>query len=169
MERESLPFAGDSFDVVMSNQTLEHVKEIFWIMHEISRTLKVNGHLIIGVPNLASFHNRFMLLLGRQPTCLQNHSAHVRGYTRHDILRLLNLVFPGGYDLVEFGGSNFYPFPRWFAKPLAKLMPNNAWAIFLLLKKVKPYNGEFLEFPIQKELQTNFYLGNGALRSQHIL
>ena len=123
IERDPLPFDDASFDVIMSNQTLEDVKEIFWILHEISRTLKVDGHLIIGVPNLASFHNRLLLLAGRQPTCLQNQSAHVRGYTRPDILKLFQMVFPGGYELVAFGGSNFYPFPRWIARPLATRFP----------------------------------------------
>lgn len=169
VERDALPFKNEYHDVIMSNQTLEHVKEIFWVMHEISRTLKVNGHLIIGVPNLASLHNRLLLLAGMQPTCVQNHSAHVRGYTRHDILRLFQMVFPGGYQLEEFGGSNFYPFPRWLARPLAKLMPNNSWSIFFLFKKVKPYKSEFLEFPIKQELQTNFHLGDEAERFTHIL
>lgn len=169
VEREALPFENESLDVITTNQTLEHVKEIFWIMHEVSRTLKVNGHLAIGVPNLASLHNRLMLLLGKQPTCLQNHSAHVRGYTRHDMLRLFRLVFPGGYRLEGFGGSNFYPFPAWLAKPLAKLSPSNAWAIFFLFRKIRPYDRQFLEFPIQQALETNFYLGDEAGRFQHIL
>jgi len=169
VEREALPFADEALDVISTNQTLEHVKEIFWIMHEVSRTLKVNGHLIIGVPNLASFHNRLLLLFGKQPTCLQNHSAHVRGYTRHDVLRLFQMVFPDGYRLEAFGGSNFYPLPAWLAKPFAKLAPNNAWSIFFLLKKVRPYERQFLEFPIQKALETNFYLGDEAGRFQHIL
>jgi methionine biosynthesis protein MetW len=169
VERDSLPFDNDSFDVVMSNQTLEHVKEIFWILHEVSRTLKVNGHLIIGVPNLASFHNRLLLLAGRQPTCLQNQSAHVRGYTRPDILKLFQLAFPGGYELVGFGGSNFYPFPPAIAKPLAKLLPTNAWAIFFLFRKNKQYDRQFLEYPVQQELETNFHLGDQADKFQHIV
>lgn len=169
LEREPLPFDSESFDVIMSNQTIEHVKEIFWIMHEVSRTLKVNGHLIIGVPNLASLHNRLLLLLGRQPTCLQNDSAHVRGYTRHDLLSTLGHVFPGGYRLENFGGSNFYPFPAAIAKPLAKLLPNHAWAIFLLFKKIRPYSRQFLDFPVQQELQTNFYLGNDDSNTGHII
>ena len=151
--------------MVISNQTLEHVKEIFWILHEISRTLKMGGHFIIGVPNLASMHNRLLLLLGKQPTCLQNASAHVRGYTRSDILKALTTVFPGGYQLAGFGGSNFYPFPPVLAKPLAKVLPNGAATIFLLLRKVGRYGGEFLEYPVRTELQTNFYLGGDSLES----
>jgi ubiquinone/menaquinone biosynthesis C-methylase UbiE len=169
IEREALPFADESISVVMSNQTLEHVKEIFWILHEVSRVLEVGGHLIIGVPNLASLHNRFLLLLGKQPTCLQNASAHVRGYTRHDILRMFRKVFPGGYRLEGFGGSNFYPFPPAIATPLAKLMPNQAWAIFFLLKKTQPYQQQFLEYPIRAMLETNFHLGGEAVQSQHVV
>ena len=169
VERDPLPFDDESLDAIITNQTLEHVKEIFWIMHQISRTLKVNGHLIVGVPNLASLHNRLLLLTGRQPSCLQNHSAHVRGYTRHDLLKMFDLIWPGGYELAGFRGSNFYPFPSPIAKPLANLFPNQAWAIFLLLKKTKPYDRQFLEFPVLKELQTNFYLGESVQESSHII
>ena len=63
LEKDPLPLADESIDVVMSNQVLEHVKEIFWILHEASRVLRVGGHMIIGVPNLASYHNRLLLLL----------------------------------------------------------------------------------------------------------
>jgi SAM-dependent methyltransferase len=167
VERESLPFPDEFFDVVMSNQALEHIKEFFWILHNMSRTLKVGGHLVIGVPNLASAHNRLLLLAGRQPTCLQNASAHVRGYTKHDFLRSLEKVFPKGYVLEGFAGANFYPFPPILAKPLAALASNHAWSIFMLLRKARPYEGEFLEFPIREQLETNFYLGEEGSKSEH--
>jgi SAM-dependent methyltransferase len=164
LEKEPLPFADESIDVVLSNQVLEHVKEIFWIFHQISRVLRVGGHLIIGVPNLASWHNRLLLLCGKQPTIIQNHSAHVRGYTRHDILRLLEMIFPGGYRLRGFGGANFYPFPPLLAKPMARLMPNGAWSIFLLLEKKRSYQEEFLAHPVIEGLETNFYVADARTR-----
>jgi ubiquinone/menaquinone biosynthesis C-methylase UbiE len=43
LESAPLPFNEGSFDIALSNQTLEHVKEIFWILHEVSRVLKVGG------------------------------------------------------------------------------------------------------------------------------
>ncbi len=159
IERDALPFDDAFFDVIMTNQTLEHVKEIFWILHNVSRKLKVGAHLIVGVPNLASLHNRLLLALGMQPTCLQNASAHVRGYTRHDFLRVLNTVFPGGYRLEGFKGANFYPFPPGPARVLAKLAPNQAWGIFMLFRKTREYDREFLDYPVVKELETNFFLG----------
>jgi 2-polyprenyl-3-methyl-5-hydroxy-6-metoxy-1,4-benzoquinol methylase len=164
LEREALPFKDESMDVVMINQVMEHVKEIFWILHEISRVLKVGGHIVIGVPNLASFHNRLLLLLGKQPTVIQNHSAHLRGYTKHDITRMFQMIFPGGYHLEGFRGANFYPFPPVAAKLLAKVLPNGAWSIFFLLKKTRTYQDEFLLHPVLKQLETNFYVADARER-----
>jgi len=162
IERDRFPFASESVDVVMANQILEHVKEIFWVLHESSRILRVGGSLIIGVPNLAAFHNRCLLAFGKQPTCLQNQSAHVRGYTKSDLLELLGGPFPGGYTLRKFGGSNFYPFPPLLAKPLSVLLPNMAWGIFLLFEKRRVYEKEFLEHPVKHRLETNFYIGQSG-------
>ncbi|HEX9614192.1 MAG TPA: class I SAM-dependent methyltransferase [Bacteroidota bacterium] len=159
IERDSFPFRNESVDVVMANQVLEHLKEIFWVLHEATRVLRTGGRLIIGVPNLASLHNRLLLALGKQPTCLKNHSAHVRGYTKSDLLKLLETCFPGGYSLRQFGGSNFYPFPPTPARLLASLFPNMAWGIFLMFQKQRQYGKEFIEHPTIHRLETNFFLG----------
>jgi SAM-dependent methyltransferase len=164
LEKDPFPFEDESIDVVMSNQVLEHVKEIFWILHQVSRVIRVGGYMIIGVPNLASFHNRLLLLFGMQPTSIQNHSAHVRGYTKHDIMRMLQMIFPDGYELEDFKGSNFYPLPPAAAKPMAKLLPNSAWGIFFLLKKKKAYHDEFLMHPVLAELETNYYVADARER-----
>lgn len=160
LEREALPFADESIDVVIANQVLEHVKEIFWIFHEASRVSRVGGHLIIGIPNLASYHNRLLLLFGKQPTAIQNRSAHVRGYTKHDLLRFLEAAFPGGFALRGFGGSNFYPLPPLLARPMARLLPDGSWGIFFLFEKRRRYAGEFVEYPVKERLETNFYVGD---------
>jgi SAM-dependent methyltransferase len=160
IEKEKLPFDDESLDVILINQVFEHVKDVFWILSEISRVLKVGGHLIVGVPNLASLHNRLLLLVGKQPTSIQNNSAHLRGYTKSDFGNLLNSGFIDGYSLVNFGGSNFYPFPSFIAKPLAYLFPTMAWGIFMHWKKVKAYKFEYLNYPIEKKLETNFFVGD---------
>ncbi len=159
LEKERIPLPDGSVDVVLANQVLEHTKEIFWIFHEVSRVLRTGGHFIIGVPNLAAFHNRLLLLAGRQPTPLQNATAHVRGFTKGDILRFAESIFPGGYRLRRFGGSNFYPFPPLLARPLARLLPSMAWGIFLMLQIRRPYHREFLDYPVEKQLETNFFVG----------
>lgn len=159
IERQCIPLQGESVDVILSNQTFEHLKEVFWALHEASRVLKVGGRLIIGVPNLASLHNRLLLLAGRQPTSIQNNSAHLRGYTRRDFVSLLS-CFPNGYRLISWRGSNFYPLPGVLARPAARLLPSLAWATFMLFRKERTYNQEFLEYPVTKSLETNFYLGS---------
>jgi SAM-dependent methyltransferase len=155
-EENPLPYADCFFDLIISNQVLEHTKEIFWTMHEVTRTLKVGGHLIIGIPNLASFHNRLLLLAGHQPTCIQNKSAHIRGFTSSDLLSFMN-IFPNGYKQVAMKGSNFYPFPALLARPLARAFPSLAWSNFFLLKKVSSYEDSFyVKYPVAERLETNF-------------
>ena len=163
IEHDRLPFENNQCDLIIANQVLEHTKEIFWIFNEISRVLPVGGHLIIGVPNLASLHNRLLLLLGKQPSPIKTASAHIRGFTKGDILHFLESCFPGGYRMTAFGGSNFYPFPPVIAKPLAHLMPTMAWGIFLLFEKKRSYNRQFLDFPVHERLETNFYLGMNGI------
>lgn len=83
----------------------------------------------------------------------------MRGFTKPDLLRFLEDCFPGGYRLRGFEGSNFYPFPRGLARPLAALFPSMAWGIFFLFEKQKHYQGSFLDFPVREKLETNFLLG----------
>lgn len=105
IERDRLPFTDSELDVVIANQVLEHTKELFWIFHEVTRVLRIGGRFIIGVPNLAALHNRLLLLLGEQPSPIKSHSAHVRGFTRSDLINFMEASFPGGgtnsRDLVE--------------------------------------------------------------------
>ena len=159
IEKDRLPFPDRSMDVVIVNQVIEHTKEIFWIFHEISRVLADSGTLIVGMPNLASLHNRLLLLFGIQPTQIKAGSAHVRGYTKNDFLKFLEAGFPGGYRLCHFGGCNFYPFPPFVAKPLARMFPSMAWGILFKLEKRKRYANGFLEYPASQSFETNFYLG----------
>ena len=159
IERDKLPFVDCSIDVVIANQIFEHTKDIFWICHEISRVLVVGGKLILGVPNLAAFHNRLLLLFGKQPASIKNNSAHIRGFTKDDIISFFNICFPRGYSLIAFNGSNFYPFPPAIAMSLSKLFPTGATSIFFLLLKKEKYNRQFMDYLEVAKLETNFYMG----------
>ena len=159
IEKDRLPFDDKTVDIVIANQILEHTKEIFWIFHEVSRVLREGGVFIVGVPNLASLHNRILLAMGRQPSPIKSASAHVRGFTKSDLVHFVDTCFPGGYKLAGFGGGNFYPFPAAIAKPLSAMFPNLSWGIFLMFVKQSPYNREFVDFPVTNRLETNFYLG----------
>jgi SAM-dependent methyltransferase len=159
IERDKLPFQSGTIDVVIANQILEHTKDVFWILHEVSRVLRVGGVFLLGIPNLAALHNRILLLAGRQPSPIKTASAHVRGFTKRDLLDFLERCFPSGYTVGGFGGSNFYPFPPFPAMALAACFPTLAWGIFFRLEKIRAYEGGFLSYPVKNGLQTNFYLG----------
>lgn len=159
LERSRLPFPDNSLDLVIANQVLEHTKEVWWIFHEVTRCLNIGGHFIIGVPNIASLHNRALLMFGVQPTQHKVCSAHVRPFSKRDTLKFVNTVFADGYSLEEFAGSQFYPFPGMIARPLSRLFPTMAFSIFFLLKKTGTYTDQFLRYPVLAELETNFFLG----------
>ncbi len=167
IERDKLPFRNEEVDLILANQVLEHTKEIFWIFHEVSRCLKVGGHFIFGVPNVCSLHNRLLMLAGEQPTQHKLCSAHVRPFSRNDTSKFVNACFPGGYNLVQFRGSQFYPFPGKMARVLANAMPTLAFSIFFLLRKEKEYTEEFRTYPSRATLETNFWAGEAAVGSQY--
>lgn len=145
IEDEPLPFNDSFFDIIIANQILEHCKQIFWFFHEVSRVLKINSFLIIGFPNLASFHSRIMLLLGYQPSCINLAGPHIRGITKKGFISFLDTFAPNLYKVKRFSGSNFYPFPNDIAKILARLFPNNSVSIFFLLQKQTEYDDQFIK------------------------
>jgi SAM-dependent methyltransferase len=167
IERDRLPIADCQADLVIANQILEHTKEIFWIFHEVTRSLKVGGYFLVGVPNICSLHNRFLLLMGRHPTQHKLCSAHVRPFSRRDTVAFLNACFPGGYKLTAFRGAQFYPFPGGMARLLANVFPTFAFTIFFMIQKVKDYHGEFATYPARARLETNFWTGDVATESQY--
>lgn len=155
IERSILPLSDDSVDIIILNQVLEHTKDVFWILHECTRVLKRDGSLIVGVPNLAAWHNRLILLLGIQPPAIASLSCHVRGFTNDDLKQLLH---SGGLAVEESLSAGFYPFPPCVARVLAKIFPNLGWSIHLCARKTDHYQDDFLRVAASFT-ETQFYLG----------
>lgn len=159
LERDRLPFEDESVDLFIANQILEHLKEIYWFFHEMSRCLKVGGHVIVGVPNLLSLHNRILMLGGTHPTTAKSYSAHIRCWSKGDLLDFLEVCWPGGYELRGFRGCQFYPFPPWLGRIVSCIFPSACVSLFFLFKKEKQYENSFLRHPVSAELETQFFLG----------
>jgi trans-aconitate methyltransferase len=159
LERAALPFEDDSVDLIIANQVFEHLKELFWLSHQVARTLRLGGALIIGVPNIAALHNRLTFLFGRQPSQMKAYSAHIRGFTASELPRFFAICWPGGFHVELWRGAQFYPFPPLIARVLARWWPSLAHATFYLLRKTAPYRGEFLRYPVEAGLETPFFLG----------
>jgi len=130
-----LPFRDASFDVVCSNQVIEHLHDTDQFVAESYRVLRTGGRLVCSTENLASWHNVASLMLGWQAFSLTNVSrtgfglgnplANLRGeeplepgWEHHRIFSyrgLAELVAAHGFADVSVRGAGYYPFPTAFA------------------------------------------------------
>jgi SAM-dependent methyltransferase len=117
---EHLPFGAGSFDVILSNEVIEHVADDRAAVAEMARALRPGGRLVLFCPNRwypveqhgvywrGRYHFGNIPLVNYLPNALRNKLApHVRTYTAHSLRRLLaglplrivshRRIF-GGYD-----------------------------------------------------------------------
>ena len=117
---EQLPFADNSFDLILSNEVIEHVTDDRASVAEMARVARPGGRVVIFAPNRwypveqhgvywrGEYHFGNKPLVNYLPNPLRNRLApHVRAYTGHGLralfdglpLRLLHhgRIF-GGYD-----------------------------------------------------------------------
>jgi len=134
-ERKKMPFADESFEVVVCNQVLEHLKNIFLPLSEMDRVVKAGGWLLIGIPNLAALHNRALLLAGRQPLCNDITGPHIRCFT-HSAFKKFLRTNPN-FELAATESATLYPFPYPLVDLLGQKLPGLAASTFYLLKKKK--------------------------------
>jgi ubiquinone/menaquinone biosynthesis C-methylase UbiE len=104
---EFLPFCDQSFDLVTSYQTLEHVRDVAACLREMVRVLKPGGILYLRAPDYSSFFEphymlpflprmnkrlaaAYVALLGRPPLGLQT----LRWITEKEVIRELNGCAP---------------------------------------------------------------------------
>lgn len=62
-----LPFSDNSFDLISAIEVIEHLTDTDRFLSEVHRCLRKGGYFLITTPNLASWSNRAMLLLGFEP------------------------------------------------------------------------------------------------------
>lgn len=159
---QKFPYKNDFFNVVIANHVLEHLINVELFVSEIYRVLKKNGYVIIGTPNLASWHNIFALLIGLQPfsgpTIGMNYESninwvkkinkekfdrvfsgnkdknleHIKIMTTRALIGLLNDF---NFKIKEIKGFGYYPFPPIIAKPLSKIDPYHSHYIIVKARK----------------------------------
>jgi methionine biosynthesis protein MetW len=139
-----LPYDDASFDVVHSNQVIEHLPHTDAFMREIRRLLKPEGYAIVSTNNLASWHNVASLVVGWQPApchvsdeiVLGNPvnfaegdasptpgQTHLRVFTGR---ALAALAAHHGLRADRLLGAGYYPLPAAVARPLARLDARHA-------------------------------------------
>jgi len=158
LETQAFPWPDASVDVVVCNQVLEHLKNVWRPMSEMHRVLRPGGHAILSVPNLASLHNRVLLALGRQPTSIRTFGPHVRGYAFGEFRAFVGHA--GAYEIVRARGAGFYPVPSPWSAPFSAMWPAAAHTTVVVARRREgkaPWLG-YLTGELEGGLQT-FYEG----------
>ena len=146
------PFGDGEFDVVHSNQVIEHVRRTDSFLREIRRVLAPGGLACLSSNNLASWHNIVSLGLGYQPTPMhvsdevvvgnpldpwrgRQHEAgrtHLRLFTAR---ALSELAEHHGLrtELLAFRG--YSPLPPRLARAAVKIDPRHAAFVIALLRR----------------------------------
>lgn len=150
------PFRDASFDLVVSNQVIEHVVETDHFVREAFRVLKPGGRAIVATENLASWHNVFALVLGYDPFSISFSKAyrlgnplsphqgtgapvHAEDPNAHRSVptaRSLREIFErwGFADVQVFAGG-YPPLPRWASRAASRAFPGHAQFIAVDCRK----------------------------------
>jgi ubiquinone/menaquinone biosynthesis C-methylase UbiE len=118
LETDDIPFEDNTFDLVICNQVLEHLKHYRKVIDDLIRITSEKGYIIIGIPNLSHLINRIYLLFGRQPLCIH--------------LISLKIV-----KLLDCNGSLMYPLPYFIANRIKGHFTGLSGYVCYLLQKVK--------------------------------
>ena len=157
LESGRFPWPDASVDVVVCNQVLEHLKNIWLPMSEMYRVLRVGGHAVLSVPKLGSLHNRVLLAFGIQPTSIRTFGPHVRGYTLREFRGVVGR--DGALAVTRVRGVGFHPVPAPFSTPLAMLWPGASHTIVVVARKVREQEAPWAAFigeQLAAGLQTHY-------------
>jgi len=140
-DMRDIKFPADSFDVLFSLGTIEHVPDYDRAARETYRVLKPGGMAIIGVPNKLDPFLRpllvwFLDLLGKYPYSPE------KSFTRKE---LVNLFEKEGFEVVDNIGFVFQPgllrmadiFFYLHFKPMCLVMNALMWPFFTLERRFK--------------------------------
>ena len=145
-EKEKLPFANDSFDVILFSEVFEHLRiDLIFTLSEIKRVMKSSGKLILSTPNFFDYTKLTNLIFRRQTSDIfkaysklhdLGHMGHVREYTRRDVIRFLEkmdlIIDQSFYRGISPRKNNFYSFGRYWAQ---KLFPSlRVWFVVIASK-----------------------------------
>lgn len=128
---EPLPFADQSFEVVIACAVLEHCIDVFFVVDEIARVLKPDGCAVLTVPNICYVKHVFDMLRGHVPlTGSPNRETaywrehgwdgqHFHYFSKAALRTLLNNC--GLAPEVWTGDGKFAKWRRWYANFVGNL------------------------------------------------
>ena len=98
---KTFDFADEHFDVILSNQVIEHLHNSDNFVGEIHRVLKKGGYAIISTENASSWCNIFASLIGWQIFSLTNFSSLHHGIGNPLALHRGDKSLPGSWNHVR--------------------------------------------------------------------
>lgn len=131
-------YEDETFDVIHSNQVIEHIRDTDCFMAEVRRLLRPDGYALLSTNNLASWHNIVSLILGWQPMpCNVSNMVNVgnpfdlfggqeqavEGQTHLRVFTgraLTELARYHGLQAVAERSAGYYPFPGALGRSLAR-------------------------------------------------
>lgn len=151
---EGIPVPSNSFDVVTSDQVIEHLINIDLFVKEIYRILKPGGYAVISTENLSAWHNIFALILGFRPFSMdysteisignplsprnkkeitgESGTPHVKVLTYRSFMELFKIH---GFQVEKIIGTGYYPFPKAIQRPFSKIDPTHAHYLTMKVRK----------------------------------
>ncbi|MBN2042170.1 MAG: class I SAM-dependent methyltransferase [Candidatus Aenigmarchaeota archaeon] len=115
IDRDGIPLPENYFDGVLCGDIIEHIYDTEGLIENVRKVLKPNGYVVISTPNIASWYNRFFLMMGLMPTWIESSSktftgnpfikegvGHIHAFTKRSLTELLKL---NGFRIVETKGS----------------------------------------------------------------
>jgi ubiquinone/menaquinone biosynthesis C-methylase UbiE len=136
-----------SVNIIHAGDVIEHLNDTDTFIKEIKRILTPKGFVVISTPNLASWHNIWALLDGKQPeTCMVSDEImasgmntedvpmpkHRRAFTHAGLVKLLEFH---GLKVESVKGAGFYPFTGLLMKFMAWYQPQ--YSAYVIVKARK--------------------------------
>lgn len=111
-DAQFLPFKGQTHDLVICSETLEHVTNYEKAFSEIVRVINKSGHLCITVPNLLStlFFEYVVLLLIGQPQYAKKFAYVEKEHIFH-LFKLKRLLNREDIRVIEIRSTDFLHLP----------------------------------------------------------
>ncbi len=147
------PLKDETFDIISADQIIEHLVDVDNFIEEIHRTLKPGGYAVICTENLASWHNIFALILGKQAFSqhissrfhlgnpfsphyreLMVTSPHVHIFTIQGLQDIFNCY---GFVVEQVRGIGYFPLPLSLAKLFERLNPSHSLFIAVRVRKLE--------------------------------
>lgn len=160
IEKEKIPFANDTFCLVIMTEVIEHLTVSPTIyLKEIYRVLRPGGYLLITTPNVAHAKNRLKMFMGKniyfplfQLYETNNHEdgsiyhRHNREYTQRELIEIMRCAnftirdarFFSAYPPFRKTKSDEHFIPRMvklFGYFLTQLIPQTRDSLYLLAQK----------------------------------